>query len=1157
MTLVTCIMPTADRRAFIPAAIRMFLAQDYPEKQLLIVDDGACDVEDLVPVHPQIRYIRRKSHESLGSKRNVACDAADGDIILHWDDDDWYAPWRLRYQVGALESGQFDVCGLNRVFFVDASKELAFEYVYPASGRPWVCGATLCYRKSLWEHHQFADARVGEDTRFIFSARGARVGVLGDNRFFVARIHPANTSPKRVNSGRFTPVSFETVRSMVGREWRGAFGGENGMPMAAEPPAGTALVTAASGIGDILRITPLVRTLHYLGFGVDVLLSPDDPAAGDLLRGSDEIVRLMVRLSGQRGSDIHEIQSLDGQPYDVATFTHWSAPLASCVKARQSYTFPSSWRREGDTASIDGIARTLGWRGLLPFPFAVCSDRDFGLPPGTVALHPGCKPDWPWKKWHGFGELALLFESVALVGTSADLDNGATYFADPFVWPERARNFVGKLDLLDTAALISQCSALISIDSGLMHLGVALGIPTFGIFGITSPERECMRSPLMIPITKGLPCEPACRKATWGRRDCEYHLECLKTLTGEEVAGRVSAVLAEPAFSVPLPVLATRDHAITLNYYGELFQASGYGQAARAYVRALHAAGVRVRVIDTGRPPHNVEDDFINTLIGHDPDADFNLFHGVPSFWARSAYRERNVIAMTVWEADSMPPMWRNPLTHAIDVWLPCTFNVEIFARDLGRTPFCLPHALPAPCGDGGADDKSTLRVEPTDFVFYSIFEWQDRKNPQGLIEAFFRAFSDGTGPVLLLKTGAGAADDMRRTLENARAQTHSSARVIPHCEFFDERLLRALHTRGDCYVSLHRGEGWGYPLFEAAAHGKPIIATAFGGPVDYLDPKRHWMVRCAIEPVRNPYYLYRSSMCWAEPDLDHACEGLRWVYEHRAQARALASEAARSLRVKYSLDAVGEAARLRLSELKQLHPRSGSARVPERETAQSRAAYRQQTPLVRQTQAPAIPIPGEWYDADYFERGLKSNWDRGYSWASFRGIFEETADLLKGTFADVYVYLDAGCAKGFLVQALRERGLDARGFDHSPWAIANAHPGAKPFLELATIDAGAYADRSVDVLVAMSLLEGLALEQIDSFLARARHWVRGALFATISRQNGRDRDLSHITVRDRPWWNDRFEEAGWAQSPAQRVVEQHPFPTRMMWDVYIFEPGQ
>lgn len=1156
MTLATCIMPTADRRPFIPAAIRMFLAQNYLEKELLIVDDGASDVEDLVPLHPQIRYIRRTSRRSVGTKRNAACEAARGDIILHWDDDDWYAPWRLSYQISALESGQFDVCGLNRVLFVDAARDSAFEYVYPASGRPWVCGATLCYRKSFWEHHHFLDAQVGEDTRFIFSAREARVGVHADNRFFVGRIHAANTSPKRVNSGRFTSVPFETVRSVVGRDWHGAFAGESGMPMVAQPTGGTALVSAAAGIGDILRITPLVRALHYLDLAVDVLLSPDDPAAADLLRGAKEIDRLMVRLSGQRGSEVREIQSLDGQPYDIATFTHWSAPLARLVKARQSYTFPSSWRREGDIASVEGIARMLGWRGSLPLPFAVCSDRDFGLPPGTVALHPGCKPAWPWKKWHGFGELAQLFESVALVGTPADLDNRATYFAHPFEWPQHAQNFVGKLDLPDTAALISQCSVLISTDSGIMHLGVALGVPTFGIFGITSPDRECMRSPFMIPITKGLPCETACREAKWGRRDCEYHLECLKTLTAVEVAGRVRAALAERTFAVPAPVPATRDDAITLNYYGEVFQASGYGQAARAYVRALQAAGVRVRVIDTGRPPRHVEDDFVDSLTGHDPDADFNLFHGIPSFWARSAYRERNVIAMTVWEADSMPSTWRNPLTHAIDVWLPCRFNVETFARDLRRTPFCLPHALLAPREDTGADE-SALRVEPTDFVFYSIFEWQDRKNPQGLIKAFLRAFSDDAGPVLLLKTGAGAAHDMLRTLESARAETHSSARVIPHCEFFDEPLLRALHARGDCYVSLHRGEGWGYPLFEAAAQGKAIVATAFGGPLDYLDPQRHWMVRCSIEPVRQPYFLYRTSMRWAEPDLDHACEGLRWVYEHRAEARVLASEAARSLRVKYSLNAVGEAAKLRLTELKQLYPRSESARVSERGTVQSRGHDKQQTPLVRQSHAPAIPIPGEWYDADYFERGLKSNWDRGYSWASFRGIFEETADLLKGTFADAHVYLDAGCAKGFLVQILRERALDARGFDHSPWAIANAHPGAKPFLELATIDAVAYDDRSVDVVIAMSLLEGLTVEQIDSFLSRSRHWVRGALFATISRQNGRDRDLSHITMRDRRWWNDRFEEAGWAPCPTQQVVERHPLPTRMMWDVYIFEPRQ
>lgn len=120
-----------------------------------------------------------------------------------------------------------------------------------------------------------------------------------------------------------------------------------------EPSAGAALVSAASGIGDILRITPLVRVFHYLGFGVDVVLSPDDPAAADLLRGAKEIDRLIVRSRGRPDGDCCEIESVGGQPYDVATFTHWSAPLARRVKARQKYTFSISWRREGDVPSVD------------------------------------------------------------------------------------------------------------------------------------------------------------------------------------------------------------------------------------------------------------------------------------------------------------------------------------------------------------------------------------------------------------------------------------------------------------------------------------------------------------------------------------------------------------------------------------------------------------------------------------------------------------------------------------------------------------------------------------------------------------------------------------------------------------------------------------
>ena len=158
-------------------------------------------------------------------------------------------------------------------------------------------------------------------------------------------------------------------------------------------------------------------------------------------------------------------------------------------------------------------------------------------------MHPGCKPDWPWKKWHGFDALAAQLPSVALIGTPDDFENQRTYFSRPFRWPAHVMNFAGALDLADTAALLSECVALVSNDSGLMHVGVAVGIPTFGIFGITSPAREAIAAPNMIPVTKGLPCEPACRRGAWGRRDCEWHLECLRSLTADDVLQRLGAAL--------------------------------------------------------------------------------------------------------------------------------------------------------------------------------------------------------------------------------------------------------------------------------------------------------------------------------------------------------------------------------------------------------------------------------------------------------------------------------------------------------------------------------------------------------------------------------------------------------------------------------------
>ena len=1170
MSLISCIMPTADRRRFVPGAIRCFLAQNYVEKELVIVDDGADSVADLVPDDPRIRYFRTESRRPVGAKRNFACREARGEVVVHWDDDDWSAPWRLSYQIEKLREAGADICGLNRVWFYAPKEKKAWEYSYRTGHRPWVYGASLCYTRAFWEKHPFSEIRVGEDTRFVWADAKTRVQALADSRFLVALIHEANTSRKRTADSRYQPRDVVEIERLLGEDADGFLSPNNLSSVTRKPKA---LISAALGIGDILRITPLIRAAHRLGYEVDVLLATDYPEAAKLLDGAPEIRRIF-QLPSQRCRDgITSLNGLEDIEYDIAAFTSWSRPLRNRVRARRSLAFDrSQWLKEGDSRSVERIARELGWQGEMPEPFAIASARCFDLPPGTVAIHPGCKAEWPWKKWHGFDELARKFSSVVIVGSEEDLRTDGTYFRRDFDWPGHAQNFVGQLSLPDTAALLRACAALVANDSGLMQLAVALGVPTFGIFGITSPAREAIPSKYFHAITKALPCEAACHAGTWGRRDCDRHLECLKTLTPDEVFMKVTALLPETAgppsaapilppapsqTSIATVAEAERQESretIDLVYHGYVFDASGYGQAARTYIHALHGAGINVAVVDLANHARQVPDALVESLVDRRIDADFHLFHGIPPLWARRAFPLRNVIAMTVWETDAMPPQWRPALEHALEVWLPCQFNVSVFERALGKPIFKLPHAWALNSATPAPDLVAACGIHEDDFVFYSIFEWQERKGPNEMIEAFLRAFPEPAPVVLVLKTNPGAARTAGATIAEIRRRVPSQARIEVRSEAWNEERVAAIHQRGDCYLSLHRGEGWNYPLFEAAGRGKAIVATNFSGPTEYLDAAAHRLVRNRPAAVRQRYAFYSTAMHWAEPEMEHAIEMLRAVYSERNQCESL-SKAAQRIRHDFSSEVIGESARQRLMQLLRRTNPAKWERLDRHER--------------KNLMAPPIPIPGSWYDADYFEHGRKSNWREGYTWQGFAALFRETAEFLTTMLPESESFLDAGCAKGFLVRTLRERGKEAWGFDHSAWAIEHAEESAKPFLRLAGVEEVEF-DREFDVTLSFFLLESLTESQALAFLERARKRTRHALVAVIHtredepsthRPTVEDRDLSHITQRGRAWWHNLILRAGWRQDALHRIAERvwqiHVLPTRMEWKLFVFAPAK
>jgi glycosyltransferase involved in cell wall biosynthesis len=202
-------MPTANRQKFIPFAINYFLEQDYPNAELVIIDDGLESATLLIPDHPNIRYFYSRPLGTIGIKRNYACEQAKGDIIIHWDDDDWYASDWISKQIEALSSSKADITGLNQVIFYSPAMNKRWRYEDKDIEQPWLCGATIAYRKSFWQAHPFIDIQIGEDYDFVRNT-GAKIFALDYPNGFVAILHTGNTSIKPLEN--ITHKKSEIIR---------------------------------------------------------------------------------------------------------------------------------------------------------------------------------------------------------------------------------------------------------------------------------------------------------------------------------------------------------------------------------------------------------------------------------------------------------------------------------------------------------------------------------------------------------------------------------------------------------------------------------------------------------------------------------------------------------------------------------------------------------------------------------------------------------------------------------------------------------------------------------------------------------------------------------------------------------------------------------
>ena len=357
-----------------------------------------------------------------------------------------------------------------------------------------------------------------------------------------------------------------------------------------------------------------------------------------------------------------------------------------------------------------------------------------------------------------------------------------------------------------------------------------------------------------------------------------------------------------------------------VNVIGYLQAELGLGEAARKLVAATERADIPTATVTYTRVPHRQEHRFEGRGTGRAP-FDTNIIC-VNADQLPLLHRDlgpdvlagRYAIGVWFWEIAEFPANLHSSFDLVDEVWVASEFVHEAVSKETNKPVRIVPMPLEPPAV--ATPDRHELGL-PDGFLFLFIFDYYSvnaRKNPLGLVEAFKRAFGEGAGPMLLVKSinGKQRGDALARLLEATADRSDIEVRD----GFVAPEEKDALVAACDCYVSLHRSEGLGLTMAEAMSLAKPVIATGYSGNLAFMNERNSFLVRYSLTRIPAGCDPYPVGVEWAEPDLDHAAELMRRVYERQDEARAVGERAHSDLVASHSLDRAAAFVRERVAAI-------------------------------------------------------------------------------------------------------------------------------------------------------------------------------------------------------------------------------------------------
>lgn len=359
--------------------------------------------------------------------------------------------------------------------------------------------------------------------------------------------------------------------------------------------------------------------------------------------------------------------------------------------------------------------------------------------------------------------------------------------------------------------------------------------------------------------------------------------------------------------------------------FGYLTAESGIGEGARSSVLSLQAAGVQVKPINVEVGAFANSEASFEVADSTDNPFAVNLVHlnadhaaMLPERIGVENYAGRYTIAFWAWELSEFPDALVPAFEAVHEVWVPSRYVARALIGKTSKPVRVMPHRVVAEPPLSASRSKFGL---PEDAVlFLSAIDFNsflERKNILGTIAAFRSAFADGALKAHLVIKAHGGASSFR----TPRAQLLEAVGSDPRITVLDQVMPRSevteLQAAADVFVSLHRAEGFGLPIAECMALGKPVIATDYSGSTDFVSADCALPVPYRLVPVGERVYPLGGGQRWAEPDLAEAARLMRMAAADPALRDRLGKAAAERIGHQFSGHAIGARMAARLAEIR------------------------------------------------------------------------------------------------------------------------------------------------------------------------------------------------------------------------------------------------